>query len=81
MDGDRAKFLSAMIDILGRLHDSCVQRGEPLLGSVLAIARGEAEDALRHAEELAGLNAMREQMSSRGSWRAQPIDVPDEIAA
>jgi hypothetical protein len=84
MDGDRSKFLSAMIDILGRLHDSCVQRGEPLLASVLAIARGEAEDALRHADELAGLNALREQMSSRTTWRPEPVadaDARDEIAA
>ena len=81
MDGDRSKFLSAMIDILNRLHDSSVQRGEPLLASVLAIAKGEAEDALRHADELAALHAMREEMSSRTSWRAPAPEVREEIAA
>jgi hypothetical protein len=49
MDAERSKFLASMIDILTRLTDTCVTRGEPLLASVLAIARGEAEDALRHA--------------------------------
>ena len=80
MDGDRSKFLSAMIEILNRLHDSSVQRGEPLLASVLAIAKGEAEDALRHADELKALNALREEMSSRNSWRA-PAEAQGEIAA
>jgi hypothetical protein len=80
MDGDRAKFLTAMIEILNRLHDSSVQRGEPLLASVLAIAKGEAQDALRHAEELSALNALREQMSSRNTWRA-PVEEQQEIAA
>ena len=55
MDAQRAEFLTSMIDILERLHQTCVNRGEPLLASVLAIAKGEAEDALRHAEELAAL--------------------------
>ena len=82
MDADRGKFLSAMIDILNRLHDSSVQRGEPLLASVLAIAKGEAEDALRHADELQALNVLREQMSSRTTWRAQPAaENQDGIAA
>ncbi len=75
---DRAEFLRRMIDILGQLHDTTVQKGEPLLASVLAIARGEAEDSLRHAEELAALVAMRDQMSSTKSWRR---DDQDEIAA
>jgi hypothetical protein len=81
MDGDRSKFLTAMIEILNRLHDSSVQRGEPLLASVLAIAKGEAEDALRHAEELSALHALREEMSSRTSWRAQPVEEREDIAA
>jgi hypothetical protein len=80
MDGDRAKFLTAMIEILNRLHDSSIQRGEPLLASVLAIAKGEAEDALRHAEELTALHAMRQEMSSRTSWRAQPQEQEDMAA-
>ena len=71
MDAQRADFLTSMIDILERLNQTCVQRGEPLLASVLAIAKGEAEDALRHAEELAALDAMRREMSSRTSWRAE----------
>jgi hypothetical protein len=70
MDEPRSQFLTSMINILDRLQETCVDRGEPLLGSVLAIAKGEAEDALRHAEELAELNALRESMSSRTTWRA-----------
>ena len=82
MDAQRTKFLQSMIEILNRLHDTSVQRGEPLLASVLAIAKGEAEDALRHAEELQALNAMREKMSSATTWR--PPEQPEqagEIAA
>ena len=60
-----------MINILDRLQQTCVKRGEPLLASVLAIAKGEAEDALRHAKELQALHAMREKMSSQHSWRAE----------
>jgi hypothetical protein len=70
MDAQRSDFLTSMIDILERLHQTCVNRGEPLLASVLAIAKGEAEDALRHADELAALDAMREKMSSTKTWRA-----------
>ena len=73
MEEKRAEFLTAMIDILTRLHDTSVSKGEPLLATVLAIARGEAEDALRHAEELATLMAMRDRMSSAATWR--PHDV------
>lgn len=79
MDAERTKFLSSMIDILTRLHDTSVTRGEPLLASVLAIARGEAEDALRHAQELAELDALRRKMSSANSWRA--ADRPGEDTA
>jgi len=71
MDAQRAEFLTSMIDILERLNQTCVQRGEPLLASVLAIAKGEAEDALRHAEELKALHKMRAEMTSRTSWRAE----------
>ena len=82
MDAQRTKFLQSMIEILNRLHDTSVQRGEPLLASVLAIAKGEAEDALRHAQELQALNAMREKMSSARTWRPteQPVEA-GEIAA
>jgi hypothetical protein len=71
MDAGRSEFLTSMIDILERLQQTCVKRGEPLLGSVLTIAKGEAEDALRHAEELASLHKMREKMSSQTSWRPE----------
>ena len=84
MDDQRTKFLQSMIEILTRLHDTSVQRGEPLLASVLAIAKGEAEDALRHAEELRALHALRQKMSSATTWR--PAEQPaaeqaSEIAA
>ena len=71
MDAERSEFLTSMVSILERLQVTCVNRGEPLLASVLAIAKGEAEDALRHAQELASLHAMREKMSSQTSWRAE----------
>jgi hypothetical protein len=69
MDTKRSEFLTSMISILDRLHATTVQRGEPLLASVLAIAKGEAEDALRHAEELAHLDSIRQRLSSQNSWR------------
>lgn len=75
----RAEFLRTMIEILGRLHDTTVAKGEPLLASVLAIARGEAEDALRHCDELNALIAMREKMSSAATWRAG--DQAGDVAA
>ncbi len=71
MDAHRTDFLVSMIDILERLHQTCIDRGEPLLASVLAIAKGEAEDAQRHSEQLAALNGMREKMSSQNTWRAE----------
>jgi hypothetical protein len=76
MDANRTKFLHSMIEILNRLHDTSVERGEPLLASVLAIAKSEAEDALRHAEELQALNAMREKMSSAATWRPPAAEQP-----
>ncbi len=86
MELKRSEFLTSMITILEKLQQTCVARGEPLLASVLSIAKGEAEDAFRHAEELAALHAMREKMSSRTSWRAadqtrpgaQEADAGDE---
>jgi len=92
METDRSQFLTSMISILDRLQQTCVARGEPLLASVLAIAKGEAEDAQRHAEELAALHAMRAKMSSQNSWRpedqarlygegdAETFDALDETA-
>ena len=84
MDAQRTKFLTSMIEILNRLHDTSVERGEPLLASVLAIAKGEAEDALRHAEELNALHVLREKMSSTTTWRPpveQAVAQAGEIAA
>ena len=62
MDENRADFLSND----DRDHRPLaryvrVERGEPLLASVLAIAKGEAEDALRHANELQSLMALARQ--------------------
>jgi hypothetical protein len=71
MEADRSEFLISMIDILERLQQTCVSRGEPLLASVLAIGKGEAEDALRHAQQLAELHKMRDKMSSQTSWRPE----------
>ena len=83
MDEKRSEFLIAMVDILDRLHDTTIAKGEPLLASVLAIAKGEAEDALRHANELAAIIALR-QVTSTAGWR--PKDEPrgpvaEDIAA
>jgi len=77
MDEKRAQFLNTMIAILGRLHDTSIDKGEPLLASVLAIAKGEAEDALRHAGELDSLAALRAEHSSTKSWRA--CDLPPDM--
>jgi hypothetical protein len=70
MHDKRAEFLNTMVEILGRLHDTSVDRGEPLLASVLAIAKGEAEDSLRHTEQLAAIAALREVRSIAG-WQPQ----------
>jgi hypothetical protein len=78
MDDRRTEFLRTMISILAQLHDTTVAKGEPLLASVLAIAKGEAEDSLRHAEELFALIGMRERMSSQTTWRP---DARQDIAA
>jgi len=71
MDEQRSQFLTSMVSILDKLQETCVTRGEPLLASVLVIAKGEAEDALRHATELEEINALRESMSSQTTWRAE----------
>lgn len=76
MDKKRSEFLTTMIAILGRLGETSARQGEPLLASVLAIARKEAEDALRHLSDLDVLEALREQRSSTATWRA--CDRPDE---
>jgi hypothetical protein len=78
MDKKRSEFLTTMIAILRQLSDTSVKQGEPLLASVIAIAREEAEDALRHAGDLDTLEALRQARSSRVSWRA--CDRPDAAA-
>ena len=82
MDEGRTQFLSTMIAILGRLHATSLSKGEPLLASMLAIARKEAEDALRHAGDLDEIAERRVASSSTQSWRAcdQPLDE-DAMAA
>ena len=82
MDEKRAEFLTRMVEILGRLQDTCVQKGEPLLASVLAIAKGEAEDSLRHAEQLAAIASLREVRSIAG-WQpqAEAATAQENIAA
>jgi len=80
MDEDRTRFLEKMIEILDRLHETSGRRPVLLLASVIAIARGEAEDALRHAEELQSLIALRDKMTSATSWRPQPKAEAEERA-
>ena len=86
MDERRSEFLITMVEILGRLHDTTVAKGEPLLASVLAIAKGEAEDALRHANELAAIFALRQVKSvADGRWHtgaraAAPAEPMDPLA-
>jgi hypothetical protein len=69
MDTEDRDFLPMMIGILERLEQTAHARGEPLLASLLGIARGEAEDALRHAADFAALTAEREAGSSVETWR------------
>ena len=71
LDDDRSEFLTKMVDILARLHNTSVQRGEPLLASLIAIAKGEAQDALRHANELAERIALRDKITSKTNWQAK----------
>jgi hypothetical protein len=81
MDEQRAEFLIRMVEILGRLHDTSVQRGEPLLASVLAIAKGEAEDSLRHAAQLAAIASLREIRSIAGCQPQDDAAAQENIAA
>ena len=81
MDSDNGEFLPAMIGILERLHRTALNRGEPLLASILDIAKTEAEDALRHATKLAEMVAEREATSSATTWRASPPESWPESPA
>jgi hypothetical protein len=78
MDAKRTEFLNTMIAILKRLHETSLRHSQPLLADMLAIARTEAEDALRHAGHLDTLAARRASRSSATSWRAcdRPPDEP-----
>lgn len=82
MDEKRHEFLTTMIGILNRLHDTSIKHEEPLLASMLLIARGEAEDALRHAGDLEQLANKREKRSSTYTWRAcdRPLDEAEHDA-
>jgi hypothetical protein len=75
MDKKRHEFLTTMVTILGRLSETSTSKGEPLLASMLALARKEAEDALRHACDLDRLAAERAEHSAMHSWRACDRDV------
>ena len=79
MDEKRCEFLTTMIGILGKLHQTSIKQGEPLLASMLLIARGEAEDALRHAGDLDSLAEKREKRSSAYTWRAcdRPLEADE----
>ncbi len=79
MDTKRSEFLSKMAVLLGRLGETSVKQGEPLLASVLAIAQKEAEDALRHLGNLEALEKQRELRSATATWRAG--DHPADAAA
>jgi hypothetical protein len=70
MDPKRQEFLTTMVAILGRLSETSASKGEPLLASMLSIARKEAEDALGHAGILKRLEDERAAHSARHSWRA-----------
>ncbi len=75
MDKKRHEFLTTMVTILGRLSETSTSKGEPLLASMLALAKKEAEDALRHACDLDKLAAERMQRSAMHSWRACDREV------
>ncbi len=81
MDDKRNEFLTTMIGILNRLHTASLKHEEPLLASMLLIARGEAEDALRHAGDLDLLAELRERRSSTYTWRAcdRPLEEEPEV--
>ena len=81
MDDKRNEFLTTMIGILNRLHTASLKHEQPLLASMLLIARSEAEDALRHAGDLDFLAEMRERRSSTYTWRACDRPVDEELEA
>lgn len=50
-------FLPTMIGILQKLHTTSLERGQPNLAVLLDLARSEAEDALRTADQKAQVEA------------------------
>jgi len=53
MDHSTRDFLCRVVDILGRLEKQSAGLDRPLLASLLAIAKDEAEDDLRTSAALA----------------------------
>jgi hypothetical protein len=87
MDNPDTEFLPAMVGILKRLQITSTERGHSMLAAFLDMAHDEAEQLLRHEEELARLKATLEATSSRHSWRAGDypflavdFDAEDEVA-
>jgi len=80
---DIPEFLDKMVGILERLRVTSRDRGQPLLASILEIARVEAEDALRHERDMAEREELRTATSSTHSWRAcdRRAGEDDQIAA
>ena len=52
MDGSDEEFLGRVANILARLENEAAKRNYPLLGSLIGIARAEAEDDLRTSAEV-----------------------------
>ena len=73
-------FLPTIIGILKQLQGLSSERGQPLLASILEIARVEAEDALRHKHALAALDAARGNAALH-AWRLCDADLDESIAA
>jgi hypothetical protein len=80
MDANRSKFLSRVIGILDRLHQTSLAHDEQLLAGMIAVARAEAEDALRHNGKLDLLAKKLAERSSIYTWRASDRP-PDEDTA
>jgi hypothetical protein len=83
MKTDVPEFLDSMLGILERLKVASADRGQPLLASILEIAKVEAEDSLRHERDIKSRDAERSRTSSAHSWRAcdRPAEEDDQIAA
>lgn len=81
MDMQPAQFLTTIITIIDKLHASSLDNNQPMLASVLAIAKVEAEDALRHENGLEALVRRRQETSSAHSWRACDRPLPVEATS